>query len=108
MTPRLYTTAEVCAILGVTRTTINTIVNAGVLESPLRGKISIRSLEAFLEDGRSWQVIADEKRRAAKKAQARNGKTKRPGIGAGASPSKGKVTPLRMLTGRGRKGNLLT
>ena len=107
MTPRLYTTADVCAMLQTTRTTVREMVKAGVLESPLRGRISIRSVEALLEDGRSWQEIRDEKAAAAKKAKARNGKIRKQSTGAGASGKTAKPTTSLILTGTGRRKNVI-
>lgn len=107
MTPRMYTTKQVCAMLLVSAPTISEMVNAGVLERPLRGKISIRSVDAFLEDGRPWQEIAAEKQRAARKDKAPSGKTRKQNTGAGASRKTAKITTFPTLTDSGLKRNLL-
>src|SRR5262245_16873353 len=106
MTPAMYTTAEVCAILVTTRTTVRAMVLAGVLESPLRGRISRRSVAAVLEDGRAWQEIAREKH-AASEAAVRNGRKRQPATGDGKSAKTATVTPFPTLTASGRQKNLL-
>ena len=103
MTPRYYKTDDACAILGdISRTTLGEMVAAGVIERPLRGRYTVRSVEAFVEDGRTWQEIADEKKRAARRAKATNGKTKKPARGASASAEQDKTTSSAIRTDRGR------
>lgn len=106
MTPRTYTTAEVCAILGVTRTTVSAMVHGRVLKSPARGRITMKSVDELLEDGRSWHDIAKEKR-ADQKAPAPSGKKRKQVTGDGASASTGKVTAFPTLTATGRQKNLI-
>lgn len=103
MTPRYYTTDQACAILGsISRSTLGDMVSAGVIERPLRGRYTVRSVEAFVEDGRTWQAIAKEKKDAARKVRARNGKTPKRARGAGKSDAAAKATPSATLTDRGR------
>jgi hypothetical protein len=103
---KVYTTSEVCAILRCVRTTVNSMIAARVLKSPMRGRVTVASVDAFLEDGRPWQEIAAEKHAAAP-VKAPSGKTPKRSSGAGASGGMEKITQFPIVTGRGRGKNVI-
>lgn len=49
--PQVYTTAEVCAILKCSRSTVYTLAQKGRITQVLRGRYTIASVERFLTEG---------------------------------------------------------
>lgn len=95
---KVYTTEEVCAILRVSRATVNRHIRRKLLISPARGRITVASVEKLLERGASCQGERET-------TKGRNGRTKKTGAGGGASGGKEKTTTRRMRTDRGRAKN---
>jgi hypothetical protein len=102
---KVYTVSEVCAILRCSRASVNAMIKARALKSPMRGRVTVASVDAFLDDGRPWQEIAAEKR-AAVPAKAPSGTTPKRTNGAGVSDGTAKITPSLTLIDRGQKLNL--
>lgn len=100
---KVYTVPEVCDILRCSRATVNAMIKSRVLNSPMRGRVTVSSVNKLLEGDEQWPQLAAKL--AAPKAMAPNGKTKALDNGAGASERTGKITPFRMLKDRGRKLN---
>ncbi len=80
---KVYTIPEVQEILRCSRATVNAMIKSRVLNSPMRGRVTVSSVNKLLEEGEQWPQLAAK--RAAQKATAPNGKTKAPDNGAGAS-----------------------
>ena len=97
---RVYTIAEVCAMLDCSRSTVHTLIRKRALISPVRGKVTIASVEKLLERGQSWHEDP--------KAKAPNGAIKRRVTGAGASGTRTKRTTSTTLTARGRGKNAIS
>lgn len=62
MDQRVYTITEVLTMLRCSRATVNAMIKARVLKSPMRGRVTVASVEALLSDGRDWHAIAAAKR----------------------------------------------
>jgi len=103
---KVYTVTEVCGILRCSRASVNAMIKARVLKSPMRGRVTVASVDAFLEDGRSWQELAAEKPAAAP-AKAPSGTIRKRASGAGVSDGAAKITLFPIVTGRGRAKNVI-